>query len=173
MMATEIISAWQRLFSRDATSDRQDTPPAAIRHDDPLCEDRRRQACRDRAQFHLGRARRAKDHGQYESAIREIERALRYDDTSEAFYQVLAQCYLKRPAADARAAWQALQRAFSLNPRNSYTIDLLLQCCRQTGDCQQAGWVLRAALAAGARREYWEPVLQHLARSTEWLAHIA
>lgn len=165
MMATELVSACWRRFSpgraatpRGAARLRQAAirPPEA----DPLRVPP--QAGRDRGQYHLGRARRAKDHGRYDAAIREIERALRFDDTSEAFYQVLAQCYLKRPEPDPPAARRALEHAFALNPRSSFTLELLLRLCEQTGDLLAAAEAVQVALAAGAPA-YWRAAVDRLA----------
>jgi hypothetical protein len=81
---------------------------------------------RDRVQFHLGRARRLKDRGNFRQAAREIERALKYDDTRADCYQVLAQCRLHDAPPDLPGAGAALQRAMSLKPGDRYTGRLML-----------------------------------------------
>ena len=171
-MEAGIVSSWRRFFHAPAHH-----PPglasAAIHHCNPSRDFGSWSRCRERGQYHLGRARRAKDHGRYGVAIREIERALRYDDTSEAFYQVLAQCYLKRPGSDLEAARRALVRAFEINPRNSYTIEMLSNVCLQARGPASAAAVVESAMAAGAPHGYWAAVLQRLAGSQDGIASVA
>ena len=126
MLAHSLTATWRRMFDARGAALR---PPAdgraAIHGYDPVDDSAARARCRDRARFHLGRARRAKDRGDYRAAAREIERALRYDDTSEAYFQVLGQCHLYGPQPDPAAALRALERALGLNPRNGYTVKAL------------------------------------------------
>jgi tetratricopeptide (TPR) repeat protein len=135
---------------------------AAIHRYDPIDKFTDWARCRDRAQFHLGRARRAKDRGRYEEAAREIERALRYDDTSEAYFQVLGQCHLRGAARNLAAARWALERAFARNPRNGYTIQLLLELHEADGNPAAARNVLERAIGAGAPEPPWRSMLEQL-----------
>jgi predicted Zn-dependent protease len=75
------------------------------------------------ARFHLGRARRALDHGDVGQAEREAHRALELDNVSPWALIVLGRCALaqNRP----RKAVQALSRAYHRAPSNRYIIDLL------------------------------------------------
>src|SRR5918999_2265582 len=100
MMAHNLVTAWQRILSPRGASLQSREALAEIHRYDPIDDCSAWTRCRDRAQFHLGRARRAKDRGQFREAAREIERALRYDDTSETYFQVLGQCLLRGRPAD-------------------------------------------------------------------------
>lgn len=156
MSALSLTAAWQRLLAPRATP----TPvahngSAAIRRLDPIDDSSDWVRSRDRARFHLGRARRARDRGRYRDATREIERALRYDDTSEAYFLVLGQCQLKADPADPAAARRTFERAFQINPRNSYTLKLLTRCYETAGDLAAAIGTLERALAAGAPAIPW------------------
>jgi tetratricopeptide (TPR) repeat protein len=163
MMAHSLVHAWQRLLSPPDRAHRLPEARAAIHRYDPIAERLQWTRCRDRAQYHLGRARRAKDRGQYRDAAREIERALQYDDTRESYFQVLGQCYRNStPPESARARW-ALERAFALNPRNGYTIRLLLELFQAEGDSEAARLLIQRALAAGAPTGAWGPALERLA----------
>jgi tetratricopeptide (TPR) repeat protein len=163
MLAHSLLSAWQRVLAPRGAAGRPVTDePAAIHRYDPIDDYSEWARCRDRAQFHLGRARRFKDRGRYRDAAREIERALRYDDTSEAYFQVFGQCSLRDEPRDPAAARWALERAFSLNPRNGYTIQLLLDLYRDLGNLDAARRTLERALAAGAPSAAWRANLDQL-----------
>jgi tetratricopeptide (TPR) repeat protein len=156
MLTHTLVTAWQRVLTpRGASLALPAEGQAAIHRYDPIDDFADWARCRDRAQFHLGRARRAKDRGRYEEAAREIERALQYDDTSEAYFQVLGQCHLRgRPANLAAARW-ALERAFAINPRNGYTIQLLLKVYEADGNVAAARITLERAIALGAPEQPW------------------
>jgi len=161
MLANNLITTWQRMYAsrglaHGALADRQ----AAIHRYDPIDDYSDWARCRDRARFYLGRARRAKDHGNFRDGVREIERALQYDDTSEAYFQVLGQCHLLSDAPSLPAARQALERALTLNPRNSYTIKLLLQVYEADGNDVAARSTIERALAAGAPIGVWKATLE-------------
>jgi hypothetical protein len=129
-----LASACQRLLARNGTTLPGELGGHAAIHRYNVSENYHAWVrCRERAEFHLGRARRAKDRRNFQSAAREIERALRYDDTSEAYFQLLAQCQLNGLAPDAVAARRTLEHALSLNPRNRFTLKLLLQACEAGG----------------------------------------
>jgi tetratricopeptide (TPR) repeat protein len=162
MLAQTLVSAWQRALPPRSHSFRSVDDQAAIHRYDPIDNYSDWARCRDRAQFHLGRARRAKDRDRYQEAAREIERALRYDDTSEAYFQVLGQCRLRGTPRDLRAARQALERAFAINPRNGYTIQLLLDVYEADGNAAAAGRTLERAMAAGAPAAPWQEWLDRL-----------
>jgi tetratricopeptide (TPR) repeat protein len=148
MLAHSLIDTWRRILCpRGTASHRVRDGQAAIHGYDPVEDFAARAHCRDRARFHLGRARRAKDRGDYRAAAREIERALSYDDTSEAYFQVLGQCHLHGPPPSPAAARCALERAFVLNPHNGYTAKLLLRAYAADGTRAAARAVLERALA--------------------------
>ena len=116
-MAHNLVSAWQRmLFPRRSAFHPPTDGQAAIHRYDPIDNFAAWARCRDRAQFHLGRARRAKDRGHYHEAAREIERALRYDDTSEAYFQVLGQRYGRRAMRKCRRHLSLLNDAGGRKP---------------------------------------------------------
>lgn len=161
MTAYNLATAWQRILTPltghlHPARDGQ----AAIHRYDPIDDVRQWVRCRDRAQYHLGRARRAKDRGHYREAAREIKRALHYDDTNEAYFLVLAQCHLRATPSDRQAARAALERAFALNPRNRYTIHLLLDLLDSSGDRAAAYHLLERAAAAGAPLGPWRERLE-------------
>lgn len=159
MMAHNLVIAWQRILAPRSALPRRGDARAEIHRYDPIDDFAAWTRCRDRAQFHLGRARRAKDRGNFREAAREIERALRYDDTSEAYFQVLGQCHLHASPSDLAAARRALERAFAANPRNGYTIKLLLQVHEAAGNRAAARATLERALAGGAPVAAWTPLL--------------
>jgi hypothetical protein len=157
MMAHNLVTAWQRILSPRSGALQPREAQAEIHRFDPIDDFTAWSRCRDRAQFHLGRARRAKDRGQYREAAREIERGLRYDDTSEAYFQVLGQCLLKGIPADPGGARRALERAFAINPRNGYTIRLLLQVYDSDRNDAAVRATIERAQAAGATISAWLP----------------
>jgi hypothetical protein len=156
MMAHGFLTAWQRIMHPHGVSPRLTAEGrAAIHSYDPIDDFSAWAQCRDRAQFHLGRARRARDHGRFGDAAREIERALRFDDTSEAYFLVLGQCHLRDQAHDRAAARAAFERAFSLNPRNGYTIKLLVDLYLSVGSPPDARRTVERGVAAGAPAGHW------------------
>jgi tetratricopeptide (TPR) repeat protein len=162
MMAHDLVTAWQRILSPRSGLFRPRESAAEIHRYDPIDQFTAWSRCRDRAQFHLGRARRAKDRGHFREAAREIERALRYDDTSESYFQVLGQSLLKSDPPDPAGARRALERAFALNPRNGYTIRLLLEVHAAEHNVAAARATIERAQAAGAPRATWQPALDAL-----------
>jgi predicted Zn-dependent protease len=90
----------------------------------------RRAAWSGDARFHLGRARRALDHGDFGMAEREATRALELDDVGPWALVVLGRCALAqhRPSDAVRA----LSRASSRAPRNRYVAALLGKAQAQT-----------------------------------------
>jgi Tfp pilus assembly protein PilF len=162
MMAHNLVTAWQRILSPRGGAFGPRAAGAEIHRYDPVDDFAAWSRCRDRGQFHLGRARRAKDRGQYHEAAREIERALKYDDTSETYFQVLGQSLLHQPSRDLAGARRAFERAFALNPRNGYTIRLLADACLREGNPDAARVTVQRAQAAGAPAGAWQPVLERL-----------
>jgi tetratricopeptide (TPR) repeat protein len=161
MLAHNLVTTWQRLLApRRADFRPAERGRAAIHRYDPIDDFRAWTRCRDRAQFHLGRARRAKDRGRYREAAREIERALRFDDSSEAYFLVLGQCFLNGSPRDLSAARRALERALAINPRNGYTIKLLLRVYDAEGNAVGARTTLERALAGGAPACPWRDLLE-------------
>jgi tetratricopeptide (TPR) repeat protein len=153
MLTHNLATVWQWMFTRESSASRSGLDSrAAIHGYDPVDDARSWSACRDRAQFHLGRARRAKDRGDYRAATREIERALDYDDTSEAYFLVLGQCHLYGNPVDPAAARQAFARALAINPLNTYAMKLLRAANQPDGSDQTAPETLERAKAATADR---------------------
>jgi Tfp pilus assembly protein PilF len=151
MLIHNLATAWQWMFTRENSPSRSGLDNhAAIHGYDPIDDFRSWSACRDRAQFHLGRARRAKDRGDYRAATREIERALDYDDTSEAYFLVLGQCHLRGNPVDPATARQAFERALAINPRSTYARKLLLEADDADDSKQAASAALKRAKATGA-----------------------
>ena len=159
MMAHNLVTAWQRMLSPRGGAFQSREARAEIHRYDPIDDFTAWSRCRDRGQFHLGRARRAKDRGQFRDAACEIERALRFDDTSETYFQVLGQCLLKGIPADRAGARRALERAFAINPRNGYTIRLLLQVYESERNEAAMRATIERAQAAGAPPGVWLPSL--------------
>lgn len=156
MLTHNLATAWQWMFTRENPMSRSNLDRrAAIHGHDPIDDFRSWSACRDRAQFHLGRARRAKDRGDYRAATREIERALKCDDTSEAYFLVLGQCHLHGNPVDPAAARQAFERALTINPRNTYTMKLLSNVRQWDGSDEATGATVERAKAAGAAKSVW------------------
>ena len=161
MLTHNLATAWQWVFTRENSTSRSNLDRrAAIHGYDPIDDFRSWSACRDRAQFHLGRARRAKDRGDYRAAAREIKRALSYDDTSEAYFLVLGQCHLYGNPADRPAARSCFERALAINPRNAYTVKLLLGIYNQDGNDLAARATLERARLAGAPDGVWRRELE-------------
>jgi len=151
MLTHNLATVWQWMFTRESSVSRSGLDSrAAIHGYDPVDDVRSWSACRDRAQFHLGRARRAKDRGDYRAATREIERALEYDDTSEAYFLVLGQCHLYGNPVDPAAARQAFAHALAINPLNTYTTKLLRAADHPDASNQTAPATLERAQAANA-----------------------
>jgi cytochrome c-type biogenesis protein CcmH/NrfG len=75
------------------------------------------------SRFHLGQARRALDHGDFERAEREAETALELDSTSPWALVVLGRCALAQDRPE--EAVQAFSRAYNRAPRNRYVMALL------------------------------------------------
>lgn len=159
MMAHNLVDAWQRILSPRGGAFGRRAAGAEIHRYDPIGDFAAWTRCRDRGQFHLGRARRAKDRGHFRVAAREIERALHYDDTSEAYFQVLGQSLLRCEPPDPAGARRAFERAFALNPRNGYTLRLLIDAHLREGNADGARLAIERARAAGAPPGAWEPVL--------------
>ena len=161
MLSHNLVTAWQWMFTRERSVSRSGLDSRAAIHDyDPIENVRSWSACRDRAQFHLGRARRAKDRGDYRAAAREIKRALSYDDTSEAYFLVLGQCHLYGNPSDRPAARRCFERALAINPRNAYTVKLLLEVYDQDGNDLAAQSTLERARLAGAPDGVWRRELE-------------
>ena len=162
MLTHNLATAWQWMITRENSTSRSNlSRRAAIHGYDPIDDFRSWSACRDRAQFHLGRARRAKDRGDYRAAAREIERALDYDDTSEAYFLVLGQCHLHGNRVDPAAARQAFERALTINPQSAYAMKLLSNVRHRDGNDQATGATVKRANAPGAAESVWRRDLRH------------
>lgn len=81
------------------------------------------------ARFHLGRARRALDHGDVQQAEREARRALELDAVSPWALVVLGRCALAQDRP--WDAVQAFSRAYNRAPNNRYVMALLVKAENQ------------------------------------------
>jgi predicted Zn-dependent protease len=109
----------------------------------------------ERARYHLGRGRRARDRGRFDVGTREARQALRYDPTSAWAHALLGQCLLRQRCVDLAAAQQAIERACALSPTNGYFVRLLLQVLEVQGDTQARDLAVAKAWWAGAPVERW------------------
>ncbi len=118
--------------------------------------------CREAGWYHLSRARRAIDRGDWDAAEGQAREALSWDDTRAAHFVALGEALMRRPRANQLQAREALESAFALEPSNSYLIERLRQVYLRLGDTTAEMAMLRRALAAGAPRQTWEPELARL-----------
>ena len=81
------------------------------------------------ARFHLGRARRALDHGDLDQAEREAARALYLDHVSPWALVVLGRCALQRNRP--MDAVHDFSRAYNRAPSNRYVMALLAKAERE------------------------------------------
>jgi tetratricopeptide (TPR) repeat protein len=108
-----------------------------------------------RARYHLGRGRRARDRGRFDTGAREARQALRHDPASAWAHALLGQCLLRQRCVDLAAAQQALERACALSPTNGYFVRLLLQVLEVQGDPRARDLAVAKAWWAGAPVERW------------------
>ena len=135
---------------------------ARIRSYDARSQPREWGRCREAGWYHLARARRALDRGDWAVAERQALRALRWDDTRAAYYLALGEARLGGAGPGLPAAAAALEAAFTLEPTNSYVVDRLRLVYLRQGDRGAEARLLRRALAAGAPAEVWQAELAHL-----------
>jgi predicted Zn-dependent protease len=109
----------------------------------------------ERARYHLGRGRRARDRGRFDVGAGEARKALRHDPTSAWAHALLGQCLLRQRCVDLAAAQQAIERACALSPTNGYFVRLLLQVLEVQGDERARDLAVAKAWWAGAPVERW------------------
>ena len=107
--------------------------------------------------YHLGRARRARDAGDFEQAVREARRALAWNGQDPWVLALLGQCLFRKPDRDLSGARAALERAWSLDPTNGYFVGLLLDVLDAQGDVGARHDLLTWAWWRGAPVERWLP----------------
>lgn len=107
--------------------------------------------------YYLGRARRARDAGDFERAVREARRALEWNGQDPWVLALLGQCLFRKPECDLPGARAALERAWSLDPTNGYFVGLLLDVLDAQGDVGGRHDLLTWAWWRGAPVERWLP----------------
>ena len=111
----------------------------------------------NRVRYPLGRARRARDGGDFERAVREARRALEWNDQDPWVLALLGQCLFRQPWRDLAGARAALERAWSLDPTNGYFVGLLLDVLDAQRDAGARHDLLTWAWWRGAPVERWLP----------------
>jgi uncharacterized protein HemY len=107
--------------------------------------------------YHLGRARRARDAGDFDGAIREARSALEWNAQNPWVLALLGQCLFRKQRRDLNGARAALERAWSLDPTNGYFVGLLLDVLDAQGDVAARTDLLTWAWWRGAPVERWLP----------------
>jgi hypothetical protein len=110
-----------------------------------------------RARYHLGRARCARDAGHPEAGVVEARRALRLMPANPWALSVLGQCLLRQAQPDLVAARRATEQAWALDPTNGYFVRLLLDVLEAQGDVAARAELLDWAWWKGAPVERWLP----------------
>lgn len=111
----------------------------------------------ERARYHLGRARRARDAGHPEAGAHEARRALSLAPSNPWALAVLGQCLLRQPSPDLAAARRVTEQAWALDPTNGYFVRLLLDVLDEQGDTAARADLLDWAWWKGAPVERWLP----------------
>jgi len=111
----------------------------------------------DRARYHLGRARRARDAGQHPAGAVEARRALALTPANPWALAVLGQCLMRQDTPDLAAARRATEQAWALDPTNGYFVRLLLEVLDAQGDVVARAELLDWAWWKGAPVERWLP----------------
>jgi tetratricopeptide (TPR) repeat protein len=110
-----------------------------------------------RAQYHLGRGRRAREAGQPERAIKEAQRALALAPRNPWAHALLGQSLLLSRSANLDHARRALEQARSLDPTNGYFVRLSLEILHAQRDAHGRTDLLHRAWWDGAPVERWLP----------------
>lgn len=133
---------WRPAFNRDSTnpSAEGDTVQADLR-----------------AQYHLGRGRRARDTGRPDCGAREARRALAVSPRNPWAYALLGQCLSRSGPSHLDAARKALEQALTLDPTNGYFVRLLLEVLHRQHDTPARMELLTRAWWAGAPVDRWLP----------------
>ena len=111
----------------------------------------------ERSRYYLGRARRLRDAGHYEAAVREARQALALTPAHPWALAVLGQCLLRQQSPDLAAARRATEQAWALEPTNGYFVRLLLEVLDAQGDIVARAELLDWAWWKGAPVERWLP----------------
>jgi tetratricopeptide (TPR) repeat protein len=111
----------------------------------------------NRVRYHLGRARRDRDAGNFEQAVHEARRALEWNDQDPWVLALLGQCLFRKPDRDLSGARAALERAWSLDPTNGYFVGLLLDVLDAQCDVAARNDLLTWAWWRGAPVQRWLP----------------
>ena len=122
----------------------------------PLQDDQTNQATM-RAQYHLGRGRRAREAGHPERGVREAREAVRLNPQNPWAHALLGQCLMRDRTANLDDARQALERACRLDPTNGYFVRLSLEVLHAQHDARGRAELLSRAWWAGAPVERWLP----------------
>lgn len=110
-----------------------------------------------RARYHLGRARCARDAGRPEAGVKEACRALSLTPSNPWALAILGQCLLRQPQPDLVAARRVTEQAWALDPTNGYFVRLLLDVLDAQGDAAARAELLDWAWWKGAPVERWLP----------------
>jgi predicted Zn-dependent protease len=109
----------------------------------------------DRARYHLGRGRRARERGRFDAAAREARRALAHQPDDPWAHALLGQTLARQRRPDLPGARRALERACALSPRNGYFVGLLLEVFHAQGDVAACDDALARAWWSGAPVDRW------------------
>lgn len=110
-----------------------------------------------RAQYHLGRGRRAREAGQPERGAHEARTAIMLNPRNPWAHALLGQCLMRARAANLDDARQALEQARALDPSNGYFVRLSLELLHTQRDACGRSELLSRAWWAGAPVERWLP----------------
>ena len=116
-----------------------------------------------RAQYHLGRGRRAREAGHPERGVQEARAAVALNPRNPWAHALLGQCLLRDRGllrdrtAKLDDARQALERACRLDPTNGYFVRLSLEVLHAQHDARGRSELLSRAWWAGAPVERWLP----------------
>ena len=117
--------------------------------------DRIAQARADRARFHLGRGRRAREVGHHEQAAQDARRALVQQPLDPWAHALLGQAVLRQRQPNLGGARRALEQACALSPRNGYFVGLLREVLQAQGDVDARRRMTDRAWWLGAPVERW------------------
>jgi hypothetical protein len=116
-----------------------------------------REQMRWRVQYHLGRGRRAREAGRFDSGVYEARRALAANPREPWALALMGQCLMRKPSPDVGGARQALERARAIEPHNGYFVRLLLDVLDAQGDRNARARLLDEAWWTGAPVDRWLP----------------
>ena len=117
----------------------------------------------ERARFHLGRGRLAREAGRFEEAAGEARRALVQRPLDPWAHALLGQALLRQRRPYLAEARRALEEACALSPKNGYFVGLLREVLSAQGDASARRELTDRAWWSGAPVERW---LESPARQT-------